>query len=1330
MINNQKKCDSKYSNKANRLGEHMELRPSRTTFLSATVALLLSTSAANAVSPLDGNEDFVPIAIHGFEQVVTSASGGVFGGAPGSWSGVPNLVTNPIPGSPTHRKNSYPWAMAWYDERLFVGTTRDVGCSFYPGDPIVEPCADGLPGTAQRAEIWAYDPAGAHGLAGNWSRVYQSPSLNSFIARILGYGSVPQDLGYRNLMACDAGGTERLYTISLGVPGRVLYYNGNSFSQASMNGLNNSLFGLQSGSTDIGYRAMACFKGRLFISPLGTFADPDSTPRPILFANRNPANGGSWQNVINVKTDPTLGNPNNVGIFQMTVHEGSLYLSVGNRTEGFEIWRTNGDGCEANDTSCNLSWEKIITGGAGRPADQYGPTVDNALAGAVSFDGYLYMAAAESGFSDLTTGEVFRWDADSEVFELVAGFPRKVSEMPGNFYCPSPVDFYGTLYCQPTSGRGPGLGSNSLSYGPANYFWRAVEHEGSLFVGTLDVINDPDEEDGGFDLYKVDHADGGATINISTVTLNGLGNGLNYGVRNMVSIPENGFAGGASPMLAVGGANPYTNAPGGLEVHIGTIDPDTPPIAATDEMLFEMDAAKSGEVEVTLTGEKSRNPFGGSSAALEYQWFEGPCSSIGGELTGDCTAKADSAQTDSPDFSACLASIDTNNDFVVHDVALQVTNLAGTSCADSKVLVSQDTPPETVVEPAIPFSPQPSPFGEKPEVLLAAFDGEISADYDLEGICTDNLEVGDCSWDVIDSGSIAIAPLDSCSGGTDECRLPATVTVDLPTADGPSAPDIRLVATDIQRGVDQLDFDSSFRFESRLQPFTDNPEDNDRPVCRSGVVEMTGSSVSISLNPDFCRDPDGNEIVRYELITDCAQVYGEGNEANSGFCGYPQPAGIFNPAPNDGFFTNGTLNYEGTEGVDDLFYIRAWDAEDESRIAAVRIAAIGPPPPDEEAPTVSVAFPVNGSSYFETAFANGCPTTGICGTASDNQSGVDSVSLTIQDNAGNYWDGTSAFVGGSTTLTATGTTSWSYAFNQIGSFTVKVWATDNAAAPNDSSSSPETVNFTQQVDSDNPDPVLTFPTNTTYTGDQYNTGSSSACSSSVGICGTASDVGSGLDRVTISIKQISSGYFWNGSAFVDNSGTPIELSVVGDPDDWSYGFSPFGEGLPTGNYMVTATAYDVEGNDDSVSATYTYNEPPDTVDPSVTISYPTNRTYSGSQFDDLSSCPVPGICGTASDSDSGLDHVALTIRNGSGEYWNGGSFVPGPFLIPANGTPANWHYAFSPDTEGSYTVVATAEDKASSPNQGTANVSFTWEQQAEEPPCTFWRWIFGQCSFF
>jgi hypothetical protein len=108
---------------------------------------------------------------------------------------------------------------------------------------------------------------------------------------------------------------------------------------------------------------------------------------------------------------------------------------------------------------------------------------------------------------------------------------------------------------------------------------------------------------------------------------------------------------------------------------------------------------------------------------------------------------------------------------------------------------------------------------------------------------------------------------------------------------------------------------------------------------------------------------------------------------------------------------------------------------------------------DTTAPTAAVTYPSNGDFYN----AGGWTGT-ITGTASDALSGVASVALTIEDTTtSQYWNG-STWQGGATTVTPSGTTTWSYGLaganlTDSNEYSVMALVTDNASISTTASSS-------------------------------------------------------------------------------------------------------------------------------------------------------------------------------------------------------------------------------------------------------------------------------------
>ncbi len=598
--------------------------PRRTFYriLASGVLALAATHGASASSDLS-ESDFYQIAKNGFALTV---NGAFFADADKTI--YPNLQPNL--GS---NQNGYAWSMAWFQGALWVGTLRE--------DLTQQDYAARGP-----AEIWRYQPSsndavGDWGLSGTWQRVFQSPKIRRAVA-LFSFGQLsrktPRDVGYRNMAVCDAGdGVERLYVTTAGIPGNILYYDGTTFQPTATEGLFNNLgsrpfLHLRASlgnfqQVDLGYRGLACFKGRLWTSPTGTIGDHDVSAHPVLHMSPDPAHGAAWQTLVNVSDSAStpLADPGNIGIFDIQAVGRYLWMTTVNRTTGMELWRGDGADCLepwVGDGHCNISWAKIIDNGAGRPPDNIGPPIDNAGATLGVFGNDLYVAPSESGNVNLnlTLAEMIRVPNAGSVpqggplaphqWQLLVGWPRRDFADPGrrlpgleNLDCTNVGDVENSMDelppavrlvweaaantrllpainvlglppiqldddtaaddCLPATNAGPGFPTGALRHplgaGDASYFWRFVEHQGDLFVSTLDAVGQFD----GFDLLK--SSDG---VQFTRLFKDGLGNRFNYGGRCLESTPIG---------LAVGTANPFAgivNAEGvpsgGTEIFIGT----------------------------------------------------------------------------------------------------------------------------------------------------------------------------------------------------------------------------------------------------------------------------------------------------------------------------------------------------------------------------------------------------------------------------------------------------------------------------------------------------------------------------------------------------------------------------------------------------------------------------------------------------------------------------------------------------------------------------------------------------------------------------------------
>jgi hypothetical protein len=1259
-----------------------------------TVLVVLAGSGTTlAVSEIDGAEDFAQIARTGFSLVV---DGDFFGG-----EGFPNLAPDPD-GNP---RNSYAWSMAWFEGQLYVGTVRDVLC--FEGSGALGDLGDCMRddegnlviGNEQRGEIWRYTPS-LHdfGLSGTWERIHQAPFLGFPLSLFL--PGRPRDVGYRNMLACDAGGTERLYVTSFGFPGLVLFYDGFGFTPTSTSGLYASTRDLYDQVADLGYRAMACFKGRLWTSPAGSFTDVDGTLHPVVLMNPDPAGGAAWQTVVDTQNDSALGDPGNGGIFQMAVLEDDLYLSVGNRDTGFELWKGDGGACAPPPGSCNMTWSKVIDEGGGRPPDGRTPLLDNAGATLGVFREQLYVAPAESGFFGVTEAELMRLRED-DTWELLVGWPRLDFAGIGNMHCPLPMDLDSDTFaddCLPSSYKGPGLGSSPTRVGPVSYFWRFAEHDDTFFAGTLELYelygqnfsgNEP-----GFDLYRSDNG-----VNWTPISVDGFANQYNYGVRSIVSVPDVG--------LAVGTANPFTAAPGGTEVWIGTTAPgeEIAPIAhaGDDQWLFDWDLDET--VEVELDASQSTDPFGGSGI-ISFEWFTGTLA----ELGGDCSAIAETPLATGVAPVVELASYDgdSGSDIVVHVLTLRAEDPAGLhGCDEVTITASFNLPPTATIAASVPFAP-PTATTSSPDVRLVDFDGVGSQTYEVRGTCADNEgDIARCEWYLPNPG-IALSDSTGCYG-VSSCELTtdvqgAATNAPVLLAAGVTRPDVILVVED---GAGYV---RSFSMESFVQAVVDAPEVNDRPVCRSAVFSMikdhdTSLVIDPTGDPRLCVDPDADTL-------DSELTYGIRVSSR-----YP-------PAQHGTATANGALTYTPEPDFvgSDTFYFRAFnpgalEGDDEtSWTVGVKVDVLE----DLADPEVAITFPLHGDQLSSAAYSAGCGTAGndICGTASDDAAGVEEVRIAIQDDGGLFWDG-GAFTSATALYHAvSGREQWSFAFAppEDGEYTASVMAEDALGKEAAVAATFET----EAPDVEAPEADIVFP----VAGGQYTASEfAGGCGPDDGtICGTASDDEAGVASVAVSIRREADGTYWNGASFAP-AADPIFLDAAGT-NAWSFPFTPPGDGM----YTVTARATDGAGNDGTSDAVQFEKLTDDLTAPRVTITFPAHRSTHGSMgFAAGCGSMNSDICGTSTDDASGVASVAVSIlRRYDRAYWNGAEFVRGvgPIYHAVAGTDS-WIYPFRPPESAGYTVSAVATDREGNESAPVSAFFFLrpgWGS-IEEVLQTLWVWL-------
>ncbi|MGH3060334.1 MAG: Ig-like domain-containing protein, partial [Gaiellaceae bacterium] len=327
---------------------------------------------------------------------------------------------------------------------------------------------------------------------------------------------------------------------------------------------------------------------------------------------------------------------------------------------------------------------------------------------------------------------------------------------------------------------------------------------------------------------------------------------------------------------------------------------------------------------------------------------------------------------------------------------------------------------------------------------------------------------------------------------------------------------------------------------------------------------------------------------------------------------------------------------------------------------------------DNTAPSSTIAFPAASTTYSAAGWNAGCGTSGFCGTYSDGTgSGVSTVQVSIRQGAGNYWSGGS-FSSGTEVWDAAGLSAgnWSYAFAAAsfpadGSYTVRVRATDaagNVQTPTSRTFTLDTTAPQTTIDSNPTDPTSSTGADFTFSASEG--GSSFECRLDGGAWGACTS-----------------------------------------PQSYA--------GLSDGSHTFGVRATDAVGNQDGSPATYTWLV--DTAAPSSTVTFPAAAgEYNGAGWD--AGCATSGLCGTYGDAGSGVADVEVSIRQGTGDYWDGAAFTSASEVWNAATLAGDWSYAFpasSFPTNGDYTVRARARDAAGN-TETAASLTFTVDTAAPQ----------------
>jgi len=442
--------------------------------------------------------------------------------------------------------------------------------------------------------------------------------------------------------------------------------------------------------------------------------------------------------------------------------------------------------------------------------------------------------------------------------------------------------------------------------------------------------------------------------------------------------------------------------------------------------------------------------------------------------------------------------------------------------------------------------------------------------------------------------------------------------------------------------------------------------------------------------------------------------------------------------------------YSGVADGSHTFRVRSVDAATNASPAVTHTWTV-----DATAPVVAITFPVAGVEYNAAGYLAGCGTaaTGdMCGTASDATSGLSTVRVSLRNvDSGLYWNGTSFAAAAEVLLTPAGTTSWVLAFVSgnfpEATFTLRAVATD--AAGNTASASrtfdsdtlaPPTPSITSNPPAATSSTSASFAFTDTEAGVIFRCkldgGAYGDCTSPTSYTGLADGSHTFSVTATDSSDNTSAAatYTWTvqtvappaptitaGPAAATTS-TSASLSFTDsqsgvtfrcqlDGGGYTACTSPKAyTGLSEGSHTFMVTAVDASGN---VSAPTSRTWVVDSIAPSTSGIFPGNgERYGTTTFN--AGCGTAGtgdMCGTTSDSGSGVASVSISLQQTGAKWWDGGTFNSASelFYTPTGTTSWSWPFSATPLQDGvQYTLKVIVTDNAGL--QTTATSTFTMDK--------------------
>jgi hypothetical protein len=462
--------------------------------------------------------------------------------------------------------NSWAQAMIWWNNNLYVGTSRDslcqslfavnevavgllgqtIGDELLPYPPMSPnlTCTPNPAALPLAAQIWRWSPA-----TNQWTQVYESPDVlpnpgpGPPAPPETGY-FLPYEVSFRGFAPfTESDGTQALY--AFGVNSTLTWYNAALPPPRILrttDGVNwtpvpqdpgtflGDLNAIDPPTNNGSYRSPVSYNGMLF-TVCGTIEGYGS-----LIASANPSQGdNAW----------FLAEPANMYFYELAVFNGWLYLGAVTTGQGYAVYKTQAQG------SPPYTLTMVVPPGAGLtdfPSDS--------VVSMFVHYGRLYVGTS-------TFAEMIRINAD-DTWDLVMGTPR--------------VDPVTNEWKYPTSNLGPGFGL-SLN----DHVWYQDDPNNYLYAGTYnasigsytDPVNGPLlQPTMGAQLF--DTPDDWHWTAVTTTGFTNLGDphgGMwDYGIRTMASTPYGVFLGTANDFFGLAilqgniGPSPPVQPPGSLEI--------------------------------------------------------------------------------------------------------------------------------------------------------------------------------------------------------------------------------------------------------------------------------------------------------------------------------------------------------------------------------------------------------------------------------------------------------------------------------------------------------------------------------------------------------------------------------------------------------------------------------------------------------------------------------------------------------------------------------------------------------------------------------------------